>query len=124
MIAMKCPHCMKKMKVPDSHAGGWEKCPACGRDIPVEDIPLDDIPLEPFPEFTRVRPAGAVEIEIICPNAQCGYKGPAWLKSDCDNSLGCLLMFFFLLPGILYFIIRGGEGHKHCECPKCGIRVR
>jgi endogenous inhibitor of DNA gyrase (YacG/DUF329 family) len=126
MIRLKCPHCTKPMQVSDSLAGGWDKCPDCGRDVPIDVMPAVSQHSQgpDLSQFRKDPPAGAERIQIICPNHQCGYKGPAWLKSDCNTMLGCLLTFFFFLPGILYFVIRGGEKNKHCECPQCGMRVR
>ncbi len=65
--------------------------------------------------------AGAPVQQILCPNPQCGYKGPG--KAD-GGSNGCLLVVLLLLgilPGILYLLIVGRSG---VVCPKCGIRIR
>jgi hypothetical protein len=58
--------------------------------------------------------------EIICPNGNCGYKGPPKKKSRGSVIVGLLLCFFFLLPGIIYFIVRSGYRYY---CPKCGLQL-
>lgn len=59
-------------------------------------------------------------MEIICPNPNCGYKGPP--EKHAKGS--ALIFFLFLLcgiwPGILYYVFRGGYKYR---CPKCGIEV-
>lgn len=57
---------------------------------------------------------------IICPNPNCGYKGPAKRKSRGSILIGLLLCFFFLLPGIIYFIVRSGYRYF---CPNCGLQI-
>ena len=58
---------------------------------------------------------------IICPNPNCGYQGPPQRVSRANTTLGCILCFFFILPGILYFMFRSGY---HYVCPKCGLELR
>ena len=48
---------------------------------------------------------GGKEEEIICPNPNCGYRGPG--KRD-GGSSGCLLLCG--TPGVI--------------CPRCGMRIR
>jgi hypothetical protein len=57
---------------------------------------------------------------IICPNPNCGYRGDAREKARGSMAVGCLLCLFFLLPGILYFIFKGGYRYY---CPKCGMQI-
>jgi len=57
---------------------------------------------------------------IICPNPNCGYKGPAEKKARGSLGVGCLLSLFFLIPGIFYFMLKGGYRYF---CPKCGVQV-
>lgn len=64
---------------------------------------------------------GGKEEEIICPNPNCGYRGPG--KRD-GGSSGCLLLILLLcglLPGILYLLLCGTPG---VICPRCGMRIR
>lgn len=35
-------------------------------------------------------------------------------------ALGCLLCVFFLIPGIFYFMLKGGYRYF---CPKCGVQI-
>ena len=58
--------------------------------------------------------------QIICPNPNCGYHGPAKKKSRGNFLVGVILCFFFLLPGILYFMLKSGYRYL---CPKCGVQV-
>ena len=58
--------------------------------------------------------------QIICPNPNCGYIGPAERTARGNFAVGCLLTIFFLLPGILYFIFM--QGYRY-NCPKCGLQI-
>jgi hypothetical protein len=72
--------------------------------------------------FQRVHANGPAPCEIIiCPNAQCGYKGPPQRLPRGDTATGCLLLLFFLIPGIFYFMLKSGYRYV---CPKCGLQVR
>jgi len=57
---------------------------------------------------------------IICPNANCGYKGPAKKKSRGSSIVFIVLLMFGILPGILYAVFRSGYRY---ECPQCGIAI-
>lgn len=59
--------------------------------------------------------------EMICPNANCGYRGEPKKEARGSTAVGCLLCLFFLLPGILYFIFKGGYRYV---CPKCGLQIK
>jgi hypothetical protein len=58
---------------------------------------------------------------IICPNPSCGYVGPGRKIPKGSLTAGCLLMFFFLLPGLLYLMFTSGY---HIVCPRCGLQIR
>lgn len=58
--------------------------------------------------------------EIICPNPNCGYRGPAKKKARGSFLVGLILCLFFLLPGILYFMFKSGYRYS---CPKCGLQT-
>jgi hypothetical protein len=58
---------------------------------------------------------------IICPNPQCGYQGPSQRVPRGSTAVGCILLLFFLVPGILYFMFRSGYRYV---CPKCGLQIR
>ena len=55
---------------------------------------------------------------IICPNPNCGYRGPARVQARGSGALGCLLLLLFILPGILYLVVAGGHDQF---CPRCGV---
>jgi len=58
---------------------------------------------------------------IICPNANCGFQGPAETRDKANVGLGCLLSIFFIVPGIIYFMIMAGSDYF---CPNCGLQIR
>jgi hypothetical protein len=58
--------------------------------------------------------------DIICPNPNCGYKGPPEKVARGSVLVGVILTFFFFLPGILYFMLKGGY---RILCPKCGLQL-
>lgn len=57
---------------------------------------------------------------IICPNPNCGFKGPAQRKARGSILIGFVLLCFFILPGLLYFMFKGGYRYS---CPKCGMQI-
>lgn len=57
---------------------------------------------------------------IICPNSNCGYKGPAKRVARGSAIVGLFLLCFFILPGILYFMFKGGYRYS---CPQCGMQI-
>jgi hypothetical protein len=57
---------------------------------------------------------------IICPNPNCGYRGPPRRKARGSIATGCLLSIFFLIPGIFYFMLM--QGYRY-YCPRCGIQI-
>jgi predicted RNA-binding Zn-ribbon protein involved in translation (DUF1610 family) len=59
--------------------------------------------------------------DIICPNANCRYEGPPRKVARGSIIVGVILLFLFLLPGILYFLFMGG--HRY-QCPRCGMVIR
>ena len=59
--------------------------------------------------------------DIICPNTNCNYKGKPTKIPRANIALGIILCFFFLVPGILYFIIKSGYRYTY---PRCGIQLR
>jgi len=58
---------------------------------------------------------------IICPNVNCGYTGAAKKTARGSTAVGLILCLFFLLPGIIYFVMRGGYRYS---CPRCGYQIR
>jgi len=57
---------------------------------------------------------------IICPNPNCGYEGKPKKKARGSIIVGLVLCFFFLIPGLLYFIIKSGYRYY---CPKCNLQL-
>ena len=58
---------------------------------------------------------------IICPNTNCRYRGLPKRIPRGNVFIGLFLCLFFLLPGVLYFIFKGGYRYV---CPRCGMQVR
>jgi hypothetical protein len=58
--------------------------------------------------------------KIICANVNCGYKGEPKMKSRGNLFVGLILCCFFLLPGIIYFMFKGGYRYS---CPDCGTQI-
>jgi len=58
--------------------------------------------------------------QIICPNTNCGYRGLAKRKSRGSVVVGLVLCLFFLLPGIIYFMLKSGYRYA---CPNCGLQL-
>ena len=59
-------------------------------------------------------------MDIICPNNRCRYRGPAKEKARGSVLVGLFLCCFFLLPGILYFMLKSGYRYS---CPNCGMQI-
>jgi hypothetical protein len=57
---------------------------------------------------------------MICPNPNCHYHGKPERKSRGSVVIGFILCFFFLVPGLLYFMLRSGYRNL---CPKCGLQI-
>ena len=58
--------------------------------------------------------------QIICPNPQCGYNGPARMEARGSCLVAGLLFLLGILPGVLYLIFRRGYRYY---CPKCGLQI-
>jgi len=58
--------------------------------------------------------------QIICPNPNCGYRGPPKKVARGSMIVGVLLCCLMLLPGILYFIFMSGYRYL---CPQCGVQL-
>ena len=57
---------------------------------------------------------------MICPNVNCGYRGDPKKKARGSLIVGCVLCLFFLLPGLIYFMLRSGYRYL---CPQCGMQI-
>ena len=75
--------------------------------------------MNPVPYATPAPPPG--KNHIICPNPNCGYRGPG--KKQAKGSLGValLLLFLLVLPGLIYMVVYSGS---IIVCPQCGMKVR
>lgn len=58
---------------------------------------------------------------FICPNPNCGYKGIPKRTARGSALVGLILLCFFILPGLIYFMFKGGYRYT---CPKCGMQIR
>lgn len=61
---------------------------------------------------------------IICPNPNCGYRGPPTTTAT-GGSSGCLLLILLCLgivPGILYLLL-AGRAQYIGSCPQCRVTV-
>jgi hypothetical protein len=58
---------------------------------------------------------------IICPNPNCGYRGPGDRQSKGSGVIAVLLLLLWILPGLLYILFWSGYVVK---CPQCGMKVR
>jgi hypothetical protein len=58
--------------------------------------------------------------KMICPNANCEYQGKPKKTSRGSTIVGLILCLFFLLPGILYFMLMSGYRYS---CPNCGMQI-
>lgn len=59
--------------------------------------------------------------KIICSNPACGYQGRCKRKRRFSWPILILCLLFCIVPGIFYFLFRGGFTYY---CPKCGKQVR
>lgn len=58
--------------------------------------------------------------DIICPNANCCYKGPPEKIARGSGLVGGLLVFFLLPFGIIYLMFFRGY---RTLCPRCGLQL-
>ena len=59
---------------------------------------------------------------IICPNPNCGYRGPACEQAKGSTVALVILLLLWLLPGVLYAIFCCIGSRLHC--PQCGVHIR
>ena len=55
-------------------------------------------------------------LQMVCPNPHCGYRGPAAKQPRGSRVALWLLMSLAILPGLIYAIFFSGE--RYC-CPQC-----
>ncbi len=54
-------------------------------------------------------------LNIRCPN--CNYEGPGKIRYKGSVLVGCALLFFFIIPGLIYALWQSSTGHA--SCPQC-----
>lgn len=59
---------------------------------------------------------------IICPNPNCGYRGPGKRVESFNGCFFLVLFFFFVVPGILYLLFC--RNRHSVICPQCGCKIR
>jgi predicted RNA-binding Zn-ribbon protein involved in translation (DUF1610 family) len=75
----------------------------------------------PTAAIPTVQTTATTEGIIICPNPSCGYQGPPKRVARGSALVGCVLLLFFIVPGILYFMFKSGYRYI---CPRCGLQIR
>ena len=67
-----------------------------------------------------VKPRALRRGEIICPNPHCGYQGYPRSAARGSVLVGLLLLLLFIVPGLLYFMFKGGYRYY---CPRCSVQI-
>ena len=57
---------------------------------------------------------------MVCPNPNCGYRGPAASKPKGSRVVLVILMALLILPGLIYGMLCSGRTYY---CPECGTVV-
>ena len=57
---------------------------------------------------------------MICPNPNCGYEGRPRKRARGSLLLGLILCAFFIIPGLLYFMLMSGYRYY---CPYCDMQI-
>ena len=129
-IHFECPGCNQPLDAPEELANQLIECPTCKETI---EVPIRTHPLKPqasapprpppnSPLQSRVAVSQPVlrSGDIICPNPNCGYTGPTRKQARGSLIMGLILCCFFLIPGLLYFMLMSGYRYY---CPKCSLQV-
>jgi len=58
--------------------------------------------------------------DIICPNQNCGFQGPAKLRSSFSVIIFIPLLLLGIVPGILYMLFTMGV---KMYCPQCRVQI-
>jgi hypothetical protein len=103
---IRCPFCSERI------LASAKKCKHCGEFLDERNTTNARVAAPP-----RVHKSG----DTICPNPNCHYEGPPRKVARGSVLVGIVLLFFFLLPGILYLIFM--QGYRY-YCPKCGLQIR
>lgn len=62
----------------------------------------------------------ALDMQIICPNPHCGYRGPAQRRARGSLLVAIVLFMCFIIPGLLYLFLKSGYRYS---CPQCNMQV-
>jgi hypothetical protein len=111
MIRVACQICKEEMSVPDSLIGQFEACPTCKTIVAVPGWSKPEVPaawLAPGP-----RTGGPM---YICPNPNCGYRGPAVRKARGSLIVAILLWVLIWPVGLVYSLMN--QGYRQ-TCPRC-----
>jgi hypothetical protein len=87
---------------------------------PVEEEAQHVLEYEKPAEPVKI-PAATRGPSFICPNLNCGYKGPSVAHSQGSTGVAVLLLLLGLLPGIIYIAVFCRTLYA---CPKCGNQVK
>lgn len=90
-IRVECPSCRKVFSAPDEAEGREDHCPSCRTPVSVT---------RPLPSSRQSTPRA--DGFVICPNPNCGYKGPAKKTRRGSVVVMLILLCFWILPGIIY----------------------
>jgi hypothetical protein len=72
------------------------------------------------PQLTH-RQREALRDRVLCPNQSCGYRGPGDRRPRASLLVFFLLLFFGIVPGLIYVVAMSGHT---LSCPRCGMDVR
>ena len=111
MIRFACQICKEEMSVPDSLVGQFEACPTCRTLVPVPGPYKPAVPASWSTPVPRTGPG-----IYICPNPNCGYRGPAVRKARGSLIVAILLWVLIWPVGLVYSLMNQGYSQT---CPHC-----
>jgi len=111
-----CGRCGAVLVVPTDTEGQMVTCPTCRQEVQARRLSIWSRPIIGRSSSSR-RPGAA----IICPNPNCGYRGPCVIVQN--GSTLCLILWFILgiVPGLIYaFFFYNVKTY----CPQCSLPLR